>query len=164
MSKILITKKLHFLLGTWYGEGSGKFPTIAAFDYGELLIFRWDGFNDLIFYEQQTWLKPNGVPAHWESGFIKPTGNMLNEFEISNSQDSGRVEVLQGQYRCNGNEHILHFKNKILNNDDRMVSSEREFKFLNNQLSYVVKMSTKDVRNHQQHLESHLVRCNSEPS
>jgi THAP domain-containing protein 4 len=87
----LKTKKLHFLLGRWTGNGNGKFPTIASFNYRETLTFSIDGLNDLIHYEQKTWLTHNDEPSHWESGFIKPVENEETIFEISNSQDSGRV-------------------------------------------------------------------------
>ena len=54
------------------GNGNGKFPTINSFSYKEVLTFNIDGLNDLIHYEQKTWLVDNDTPSHWESGFIKP--------------------------------------------------------------------------------------------
>ncbi len=152
------TKKLHFLLGTWKGNGKGKFTTITSFEYREVLTFSIDGLNDLIHYEQKTWLTHNETPSHWESGFIKPVENEENYFEISNSQDSGRVEVLKGELASSGELHNLHFKMKLIQNDPRMVNSERIFTINQNELSYVMKMTTKNTPEHQQHLASLLKR------
>lgn len=152
----LKTAKLHFLLGEWQGNGNGKFPTITSFDYTETLTFKFDGTNDLIHYEQRTWLKPNHTPSHWESGFIKPIDGQENFFEISNSQDSGRVEVLKGELVTEQQTHTLHFKMKLLHNDPRVVSSERIFTIKDNQLSYIKKMATQNTPEHQQHLQAEL--------
>jgi hypothetical protein len=154
----LKTKKLHFLLGTWTGNGNGKFPTITSFNYREILTFSIDGLNDLIHYEQKTWLTHNDTPSHWESGFIKPVENEENVFEILNSQDSGRVEVLKGKLISDVENHTIHFKMKLIQNDPRMVNSERIFTMQQDKLSYIVKMATKNTPEHQQHLESTLNR------
>lgn len=152
----LKTEKLHFLLGEWKGEGNGGFPTITSFEYSEILTFKWDGTNDLIHYEQRTWLKPNHTPSHWESGFIKPVEEENNIFEILNSQDSGRVEVLKGELVIESESYTLHFKMKILNNDPRVLNSERIFTIKDGQLSYIKKMATHNVPQHQQHLKAVL--------
>ena len=154
----LKTFRLHFLLGKWTGNGSGKFPTITSFNYTETLTFNFDGVNDLIQYEQRTWLTPNNTPSHWESGFIKPVEGEENVFEISNSQDSGRVEVLRGEYSRQNGSDILHFKMKLIQNDPRMVSSERIFTIQDNQLTYVKKMATQNTPEHQQHLQATLYK------
>lgn len=153
----LKTRKLHYLLGTWEGQGEGKFPTITSFKYKEILTFNSDGVNDLIHYEQRTWLIPNNTPSHWESGFIKPLEDE-NLFEISNSQDSGRVEVLRGDFQNNNNIITLKFKMKLIQNDPRMVNSERIFTFHDSKLTYRMKMTTKNTPLHQQHLEAILYK------
>jgi hypothetical protein len=154
----LKTHKLHFLLGTWEGQGEGKFPTITPFTYREVFTFRFDGLNDLIHYEQQAWLTPDQSPSHWESGFIKAVEGEDDIFEISNSQDSGRIEVLKGTYKLENGEHILHLKSKILQNDPRMRSSERKFVSIGSKLSYIVYMATQNTPDHQQHLEAELFK------
>lgn len=158
----LKTFRLHFLLGKWTGNGSGQFPTITSFNYTETLTFNFDGVNDLIQYEQRTWLTPNNIPSHWESGFIKPVEGEENVFEISNSQDSGRVEVLRGEYSRQNSFDILHFKMKLIQNDPRMVSSERIFTIQDNQLSYVKKMATQNTPEHQQHLQARLYKISND--
>jgi len=159
MSKLINqieTTKLHFLLGKWKGSGFGKFPTIESFEYDEELFFEHDGLNDLIHYQQRTWMKGNKEPLHWESGFINPVENKNNYFEISNSQDGGRVEVLKGKYKLNHDVHTLHFKSKLVENDPRMVKSERIFKIEGDKLEYLMKMTTKNITQHQQHLKAEL--------
>lgn len=155
----LKTHRLHFLLGKWSGVGTGQFPTITPFSYKEILTFNFDGHSDLIHYEQRTWLIPNDIPSHWESGFIKPVEEEENVFEISNAQDSGRVEVLRGEYFIKNGTVILHFKMKLIQNDPRLVSSERIFTIRDNQLSYVKKRATKNTPVHQQHLQATLFKC-----
>lgn len=154
----LKTYKLHYLLGIWEGKGEGKFPTIASFTYREILSFQFDGLNDLIHYEQKTWLTPSQEPSHWESGFIKAVEGQEDVFEISNSQDSGRVEVLRGKYKYKNGQHVLHLKSRILQNDPRMKSSERKFVSEENELTYLVYMATQNTSEHQQHLKSSLIR------
>lgn len=153
--------KLSFLLGRWDGYGKGKFPTIDSFDYREELCFSCDGFNDLIHYEQRTWLLCNDTeePAHWESGFIKPVESSNNIFKISNAQDSGRVEVLEGNYIEKNSTHSLHFKMKLIKNDPRMLYSERVYTINKNELSYVMKMTTQTTTKHQQHLKAILKKA-----
>jgi THAP domain-containing protein 4 len=148
--------KLHFLLGKWKGSGSGKFPTITSFDYDEILTFRTDSYNDLIHYEQRTWLKRDDTPSHWESGFIKPVDGEDNVFEITNAQDSGRVEVLRGEFYKDKDDYMLHFKMVTIANDPRMMNSERIFTIKDDKLSYIVKMATKNTPEHQHHLQSLL--------
>jgi hypothetical protein len=47
---------------------------------------------------------------------------------------------------------------KVIQNDPRMVNSERIFTINQNELSYVMKMTTKNTPEHQQHLASSLKR------
>ena len=88
-------KILSKLQGSWKGKGEGEFPTIDSFEYEEHIVFEVNSAYPLIHYEQKTILLPNQEPSHWESGFIRILdGDVI---ELSNSQDSGRVEVLQGK-------------------------------------------------------------------
>ena len=151
---MLYAKKLHLLLGKWTGS-----EKISSFEYFEETEFNWDKHNDLIHYEQRTWDKKTGLPLHWESGFIKPIDSEgVDHFEISNAQDSGRVEILKGRYSKDKNIHRLHLNSKVLANDSRMVMSERIFAIDNNKLSYIMKMSTNNIEEHQQHLKAELIK------
>ena len=89
-------RKLAALEGSWRGGGKGDYPTIEAFEYEETLRFELDSSYPMIHYEQRTLLLPAREPSHWESGFIRPMED--GTIEVSNSQDSGRVEVLRGRF------------------------------------------------------------------
>ncbi len=93
-------KTLRRFIGTWRGTGNGGFPTIDTFTYDEEIVFTSNDIEPLIRYEQRTWDTTNRAdpkePLHWEVGFLRPTE--AGFIEISNAQNSGRVEVLRGQF------------------------------------------------------------------
>ena len=138
-----ILKRLAKLHGSWKGKGNGKFPTIDSFEYEEHLDFEVNLSYPLIHYEQKTVLLPSQEPSHWESGFIRVLDDGM--IEISNSQDSGRVEVLQGVMRNLSNisdEYEMEFVSIALANDPRLVNTRRVFKVTNNTLEYSKFMTT----------------------
>ncbi len=115
----------------------------------------------LIFYEQKTFLLPAREASHWESGFIRVLQNGL--IEISNAQDSGRVEVLQGKMQV---DHKIEFGFKIeflslhIANDARLVQTKRIFSVQNNNLNYRKFMATHTTPKPKliQHLAADLIR------
>jgi hypothetical protein len=84
---------LAFLLGTWRGEGSGDYPTIATFQYGEEVRF-WHVGKPFLAYSQRTWSLADGTPLHGEMGFwrLKPGGRI----EVVLAHPSGVAEVEEG--------------------------------------------------------------------
>ncbi len=127
--------------GLWKGKGEGKFPTIDSFKYEEHLQFEVNLAYPLIHYEQKTILLSTQEPSHWESGFIR----VLDEdiIEISNSQDSGRVEILQGKMsNVSDVGYQLAFTSIALANDPRLVKTSREFKVIGNTLECHQSMAT----------------------
>jgi hypothetical protein len=153
--------RLALLHGTWKGSGKGNYPTIEPFHYDETLRFELDSGYPLIHYEQKTILRPSGEASHWESGFLRalPDGSV----EISNSQDSGRVEVLTGRLEepDGGFEGlVLVLDNLVLDHDPRLVRTRRSFALEADTLSYVVYMSTHTTPEPllQQHLAASLER------
>lgn len=155
-AKNLKTSKLHFLLGTWKGTGKGYFPTIDSFEYIEELVFEIDQKHDAIHYRQRTWLTNDQSPSHWESGFITPDEKDEQVFLISNAQVNGRHELLRGIFEESEAEKVLHFHSVLLQHDPRMITSERRFHIVGDQMSYIMKMATQKTPNHQQHLEAEL--------
>ena len=136
-----IIKKLSVLHGSWKGKGEGKFPTIDSFKYEEHLHFEVNLAYPLIHYEQKTILLSTQEPSHWESGFIR----VLDEgiIEISNSQESGRVEVLQGKMsKISDIGYQLGFTSIALANDPRLVKTSREFEVTGNTLECHQSMTT----------------------
>jgi len=140
-----ILDRLYQLQGTWKGQGSGKFPTIDSFKYMEELTFEVNRKYPLIHYEQKTILIATQKPSHWESGFIRIIDD--NMIEISNAQDSGRVEVLRGkmiQQSDAGFEILL--VSTVLANDPRMISTNRTFKLEDNTLECTQAMATNTTK------------------
>jgi THAP4-like, heme-binding beta-barrel domain len=82
------------LLGTWRGEGSGEFPTIDAFRYGEEMTFEHAGLPFLM-YSERSWLLDDALtPVHFERGFLRPGGE--GRIELVLAHPIGVVEVAEG--------------------------------------------------------------------
>lgn len=154
-------EKLSPLLGKWNGTGSAFFPTIHRTDYSEELEFSRIEKNHVIAYSQQTWYMVNllegAIPLHWESGYIKVLDD--GSYQLSNSQDNGRVEVLIGNIMEDSSE-IFHirFESKHIGNDERMIRTSRDFIITGNILNYVLKMATKKTPEFQDHLKAELIK------
>jgi len=86
-------RPLGFLLGTWRGEGAGRYPTITPFSYGEEIRF-WHIGRPFLVYSQVTWSLADGSPMHGETGFWRPKPE--GQLEIVLAHPSGVVEVEEG--------------------------------------------------------------------
>ena len=155
-------EKLTPLLGVWKGKGTAIFPTIIETEYIEQLEILRIEKNHVLSYIQKTWYKhaPEGepvTPLHWESGYIKVLNGGL--YQMSNSQDNGRVEVLIGNIIEDKSE-IFHirFESKHIGNDERMLRTSREFTITGNKLKYVLKMATQKTPEFQDHLKAELTK------
>ncbi len=84
---------LEFLLGTWVGEGSGRYPTIAEFAYGEEVRF-WHVGKAFLAYSQRTWALDDGRPLHSEVGYWRSQPGGVVEVVIA--IPSGQVEIEEG--------------------------------------------------------------------
>ena len=94
---------LAFLLGRWEGEGTGGYPTVGSFSYGEELRFSHVG-KPYVHYAQRTWSLDDGRPLHAETGYLRagPDGHA----ELLVAEPLGIVEVLEGT--CSGTVLDLH--------------------------------------------------------
>jgi hypothetical protein len=86
------------LLGTWRGEGRGRYPTIADFAYEEEVVVEATGKPHLA-YRSRTWLLPEHRPAHVEVGFWRCAGDRV---EVVLTHPFGIVEVQEGEVRVQG--------------------------------------------------------------
>ena len=144
------------LLGVWVGNGSGVFPTIKSFEFRDEIRFSRRGSEELIHYEQITFLKDD-TPSHWESGFLKFNSNGF--LEISNAQDSGRVEILEeNSFRKTDRGFRIELKSKALQNDPRLRETIRIFELVDNTLSYSIAMATQVVTESTPHIRAELRR------
>jgi len=85
---------LAFLIGTWAGEGSGHYPTIQSFRYGEEITFRQAPGKPFLRYDQRTWSLDDRRPLHSEMGYWRPKPE--GRLEVVLSESTGHAEVLEG--------------------------------------------------------------------
>jgi nitrobindin-like protein len=80
-------------IGTWRGEGTGEYPTIETFAFGEETRFWNDGKPHLLF-AQRTWILDDGRPSHSEMGYWRPLED--GRLEMTAALATGHVEVALG--------------------------------------------------------------------
>lgn len=83
------------LLGTWSGRGSGKYPTIAPFDYDEEVVFAHVG-KPFLAYTQRTRAVTDGMPLHAEAGYLRVPRPGAVEWVLAHP--SGIIEIEVGTY------------------------------------------------------------------
>lgn len=157
---------LLFLTGAWAGSGHAEYPTISPADYRDQIVFTSDHKHSILHYVQQTWkVREAGdpEPLFWESGFIIDKGNSI--FEVVSAQQSGRMEVLRGKAaKDDRGEVVLDLHSETIVNDERMLHSQRVFRFYPDRVEYELKMSTKANPNLQRHASAMLTRKDGEKS
>ena len=87
--------QLAFLLGTWRGEGRGRYPTIEPFAYREEIVVEHVG-DPFLLYRQSSWALADGAPLHFERGFVRP-GPKAGEVELCFAHPLGLTEVAHGR-------------------------------------------------------------------
>ena len=108
---------LSWLIGRWVGVGTGQFPTIEDFRFGQEVTFATDGRPFLIYWSQTWRLDDDGnrvEPLATETGFWRPQPN--NHVEVVLAHPTGYSEVWYGQVEVTGIENAritgarLHLK------------------------------------------------------
>jgi hypothetical protein len=146
---------LAFLLGTWRGEGHGRYPTIDDFDYGEELTFDHVG-DAFLGYAQRSWLVDDGSPLHLERGFLRPGRD--GGYELTLAHPLGLTEVAHG--RLDGT--ALSFDTdegdvRRTGTGMHVVALSRRYTCDGDVLRYSLDMTT-DETPHTRHLEAELRR------
>lgn len=94
-----VLEPVQLFLGTWRGEGSGRYPTIDAFAYREEVQF-WHVGKPFLGYQQRTRHPETGAPMHAESGFWRVVGPVGPDgaapVEATMAHPTGITEVLTG--------------------------------------------------------------------
>lgn len=88
-----VVAPIAFLLGTWRGEGTGEYPTITAFRYGEEVRF-WHVGKPFLAYQQRTWSLEDGSPLHGEMGYWRPKSG--GRLEVVLAHPTGVTELQEG--------------------------------------------------------------------
>lgn len=87
------------LLGTWAGQGAGKYPTIPPFDYLEEVTFAHVG-KPFLAYAQKTKAVADGKPLHAETGYLRVP--QPGHVELVLAHPSGITEIEVGTYSVTG--------------------------------------------------------------
>lgn len=149
-------KPLEWLLGTWTGSGSGRYPTIDSFEYREESRF-WHNGRPQLFYLQQTWNPSTDVPMHSETGYFRPTPQGLVELVLAHT--FGIVEVSEGLL----DGHILELSTAHLASTSTAKKVEaltRRYELVDGRLHYLIHMRFGD-NELQPHLAAELERVTS---
>ncbi len=89
---------LSWLLGQWVGVGTGHYPTIEGFRFGQEVSFSCDG-RPFIAMHSRSWILDNEGnrvrPSAMESAYFRPRPD--NEFEALFTHPTGYAEVWHGR-------------------------------------------------------------------
>ncbi|MDD2857817.1 MAG: FABP family protein [Candidatus Nanopelagicales bacterium] len=96
---------LSWLIGHWVGVGTGQYPTIGDFRFGQEVSFSTDG-RPFLAYASRSWLLDDeGTrlrPLASESGFLRPRPD--NHLEMQLSHPTGYAEIWYGRVEITGIE------------------------------------------------------------
>ena len=96
---------LSWLIGLWVGVGTGQYPTIDDFRFGQEVSFSTDG-RPFLSYVSRSWLLDDDgnrvKPLAAESGFLRPGPGNTVELQLSHS--TGYAEIWYGKVEITGIE------------------------------------------------------------
>jgi hypothetical protein len=128
------------LLGTWAGQGSGKYPTIESFEYLEEVVFSHVGKPFLI-YTQKTRAATDGKPLHAETGYLRVPQS--GHVELVLAHPSGITEIEVGSYSVAGDIIEIEMATTSIGltpTAKEVTALGRTFRIHGDQLSYSMRM------------------------
>lgn len=128
------------LLGTWSGQGAGKYPTIPPFDYLEEVVFAHVG-KPFLTYGQKTKAVADGKPLHAETGFLRVP--QPGHVELVLAHPSGITEIEVGTYSVTGDVIEMQMSTTAVGltpSAKEVTALGRSFRIDGDELSYTVQM------------------------
>lgn len=128
------------LLGTWSGQGSGKYPTIPSFDYLEEVVFGHVG-KPFLTYGQKTKAVADGKPLHAEAGYLRVP--QPGHIELVLAHPSGITEIEVGTYSVAGDLIEMQMSTTAVGltpSAKEVTALGRSFRIDGDELSYTVQM------------------------
>jgi hypothetical protein len=128
------------LLGTWAGQGSGKYPTITPFDYLEEVVFAHVG-KPFLAYGQKTKSVADGKPLHAETGYLRVP--QPGHVELVLAHPSGITEIEVGTYSVTGDLIEMQMSTTTVGltpSAKEVTALGRSFRVDGDELSYTVQM------------------------
>jgi hypothetical protein len=128
------------LLGTWSGQGAGKYPTIPPFDYLEEVVFAHVG-KPFLTYGQKTKAVADGKPLHAETGYLRVP--QPGQVELVLAHPSGITEIEVGTYSVTGDLIEMQMSTTAVGltpSAKEVTALGRSFRIDGDELSYTVRM------------------------
>jgi hypothetical protein len=128
------------LLGTWSGQGAGKYPTIPPFDYLEEVVFAHVG-KPFLAYGQKTKAVADGKPLHAETGYLRVP--QPGHIEMVLAHPSGITEIEVGTYSVSGDLIEMQMSTTSVGltpSAKEVTALGRSFRIDGDELSYTVQM------------------------
>ena len=94
--------RLAQLVGTWRGDGTGCYPTIADFSYTDEVTFTDTG-KPFLHFVQRTWI--DGEPRHTETGYWRMPG--ADAVEVVIALPTGQAERGSGTCRTDADGSVV---------------------------------------------------------
>lgn len=148
---------LALLIGTWVGEGEGRYPTIDPFAYSEEVVFGHVG-KPFLAYRQATTNLATGQPAHAEAGYLRAVGP--GRVELVLAHPTGIAELSAGEVLAQPDGLALHLTSTavpLTATAKQVASIERRLTVVGDTLRYQVAMAAVGLA-HQHHLSAELHR------
>ncbi len=160
-----------WLIGRWVGVGTGQYPTIDDFRFGQEVSFATDG-RPFLAYQSRSWLLDDDGervrPLAMEKGFWRPREN--NHVEVTLSHPTGFAEIWYGTLIVNSIENARVTRAQVELRTDVVARTEsakpytegvRMYGLVDGRLPWTFDMAAME-QPMQNHLAALLVRADAE--